>query len=345
MSSGPVTAVVIEGQRLRQGLPGPRRRHQPDRGGCPAPSAATSAATGAPRCSRTSCTAPTRTSRASARSPSGSPSSDPPERRTPRVDERRHAPRIVTPVHFRHTMRDTRPMLSGARDGRDTIRAMTTWPALGRDLAIDLGTANTLIHVRGRGSCSRSLGRRGRGRHRPARRRRRRAKEMLGRAPGTIRAVRPAARRRRLRRRRDRAHAAVVHRPGAPVASRPPADGALRPERGHRRRAPRPRGRRDRCGARRVYMVEEPMAAAIGAGLPVHETPRAWSSTSAAARPTSRSSASPGIVTSTSLRTAGDEIDEALISHVKASTPSCSASAAPRTSRWRSARSSRSARS
>ena len=35
--------------------------------------------------------------------------------------------------------------------GRDTIPAMSTWPPLGRDLAVDLGTANTLIHVRGRG--------------------------------------------------------------------------------------------------------------------------------------------------------------------------------------------------
>ena len=42
-------------------------------------------------------------------------------------------------------------MHSGGDDRRDTIRAMTTWPALGRNLAIDLGTANTLIHVRGRG--------------------------------------------------------------------------------------------------------------------------------------------------------------------------------------------------
>ena len=53
--------------------------------------------------------------------------------------------------HTRHTMRDTRPMASGGARRHDTIRAMTSWPALGRDLAIDLGTANTLIHVRGRG--------------------------------------------------------------------------------------------------------------------------------------------------------------------------------------------------
>ena len=42
-------------------------------------------------------------------------------------------------------------MASGGAGRHDTIRAMTSWPALGRDLAIDLGTANTLIHVRGRG--------------------------------------------------------------------------------------------------------------------------------------------------------------------------------------------------
>src|SRR3954466_10581690 len=63
---------------------------------------------------------------------------------------------------------------------------------LGRDLAIDLGTANTLIHVRGRGVVVEEpsvvaveVG--------PARRVApgTRAKEMRGRAPGTIRAVRP----------------------------------------------------------------------------------------------------------------------------------------------------------
>ncbi|HET7799628.1 MAG TPA: rod shape-determining protein, partial [Humibacillus xanthopallidus] len=69
---------------------------------------------------------------------------------------------------------------------------MTTWPALGRDLAIDLGTANTLIHVRGRGVVLEEPSvvavEVGSGRLVAAGTR---AKEMLGRAPGTIRAVRP----------------------------------------------------------------------------------------------------------------------------------------------------------
>ncbi len=52
-----------------------------------------------------------------------------------------------------------------------------------------------------------------------------------------------------------------------------------------------------------------------------------------------------GIVTSTSLRTAGDEIDEALISHVKAEYYLLLGEPAPRTSRWPSGRSSHFARS
>jgi rod shape-determining protein MreB len=39
------------------------------------------------------------------------------------------------------------------------------------------------------------------------------------------------------------------------------------------------------AGGRRVYIIEEPMAAAIGAGLPVHEATATWSSTSAVAPP------------------------------------------------------------
>ena len=60
--SGPVAAVVIEGERCIEGfraLAGATDPTEP----CPAPSVATSAATGAPRSSRTSCTGPTRRSR------------------------------------------------------------------------------------------------------------------------------------------------------------------------------------------------------------------------------------------------------------------------------------------
>src|SRR4051795_4837473 len=72
---------------------------------------------------------------------------------------------------------------------------MTSGPwlrPLGRDLAIDLGTANTLIHVRGRGVVIEEPSvvavEVGTARLVAAGTR---AKEMLGRAPGTIRAVRP----------------------------------------------------------------------------------------------------------------------------------------------------------
>ena len=62
--------------------------------------------------------------------------------------------------------------------------------------------------------------------------------------------------------------------------------------RDHRRRAARGQGRGLCAGARKVYIIEEPMAAAIGAGLPVTSRPATWSSTSAAAPPRWRSSRS-----------------------------------------------------
>jgi rod shape-determining protein MreB len=72
-----------------------------------------------------------------------------------------------------------------------------------------------------------------------------------------------------------------------------------------------------RCGARKVYMIEEPMAAAIGAGLPVHETAASMVVDIGGGTTDVAVISLGGIVTSSSLRTAGDEIDEALISHVK----------------------------
>ena len=77
MSSGPVVAAVVEGERVVEGwraLMGKTDPTRPSR----ARSAATSAATGAVPSRRTSCTAPTRPSRPRARSGSGSPGSDPP---------------------------------------------------------------------------------------------------------------------------------------------------------------------------------------------------------------------------------------------------------------------------
>ncbi|HWU20790.1 MAG TPA: rod shape-determining protein, partial [Nocardioides sp.] len=71
------------------------------------------------------------------------------------------------------------------------------------------------------------------------------------------------------------------------------------------------------AGARRVYVVEEPMAAAIGAGLPVHE-PTGNMIVDVGGGTTEIAVISlGGIVTSLSIRTAGDDLDAAIISWMK----------------------------
>ena len=147
------------------------------------------------------------------------------------------------------------------------------------DLAIDLGTANTLIYVKGKGivSCEPSVV----AVQRDARGGKkvlavgREAKEMLGRTPGNIQAVRPL-------------------RDGV-IADFEITEAMLRYfiARAHNRRTlvkPRiiicvPFGitevekravkeSAESAGAREVYLIEEPMAAAIGAGLPITEPSR-----------------------------------------------------------------------
>jgi len=188
-----------------------------------------------------------------------------------------------------------------------------------RDLAVDLGTANTKVYVRGRGIVLReptviAMQRESRAVLAVGEE----AKQMIGRTPGNIVAVRPmkdgviadfdvtqvmlrffmtkAQRRRPLIRPR-----VIVCVPSGvtEVEKRAVIDATLQ------------------AGAREAYLIEEPMAAAIGAGLPVHE-PTGNMVVDIGGGTTEVAIISlGGIVTSRSIRVGGDEMDEAVISHIK----------------------------
>lgn len=190
------------------------------------------------------------------------------------------------------------------------------------DLAIDLGTANTLVYVRGQGIVASepsvvaickvpngpdrvlAVGKA--------------AKEMLGRTPGHVTAIRPIA---------DgvisdfdvteamlRYFIAIAHdrkrllRPRIAIAV---PSGITQVE----KRAVRESAML--AGAREVYLIEEPMAAAIGAGLPVTEpcgnliVDIGGGTTEVAVISLA------GIVYSRSLRVGGDQMDRAIINYVK----------------------------
>jgi rod shape-determining protein MreB len=191
-----------------------------------------------------------------------------------------------------------------------------------KDLAIDLGTANTLIYVKGEGIvCNepsvvavREDARAGRrilaiGAE---------AKKMLGRTPGSIVTIRPLK--------------------DGVIADFEIAESMLRHfiQKTHKRRylvRPRivicaPSGisgvekralreAAEAAGAREVYLIEEPMAAAIGAGLPITE-PSGNMIVDIGGGTTEVAVISlAGVVFSRSVRVAGDRMDEAIIQHIK----------------------------
>ncbi|MBM7623095.1 rod shape-determining protein [Sporohalobacter salinus] len=188
-----------------------------------------------------------------------------------------------------------------------------------RDMGIDLGTANTLVYVKGKGVLitepsvvairqdSDEVLKVGND-----------AKQMIGRTPGNIIAIRPmkdgvianfeitekmlrhfitkAHKRRRLVRPRI-----IVCVPSGvtEVEKRAVIDAALQ------------------AGAREAYLIEEPMAAAIGAGLPVDE-PTGNMVVDIGGGTTEVAVISlGGIVTKQSIRVGGDEMDEAIVNHIK----------------------------
>ncbi|MFA5786670.1 MAG: rod shape-determining protein [Actinomycetota bacterium] len=190
---------------------------------------------------------------------------------------------------------------------------------LGRDMAVDLGTANTLVYVRGRGivldepsvvaintknGAILAVGSE--------------AKRMIGRTPGHIVAIRPLK--------------------DGVIADFDVTEKMLRYfiQKVHRRRfLAKPRvvvcvpsgitGVEQRAveeatiqaGARRAFIIEEPMAAAIGAGLPIHE-PTGNLVVDIGGGTTEVAVISlGGIVTSQSIRVAGDELDESIVNYIK----------------------------
>lgn len=188
----------------------------------------------------------------------------------------------------------------------------------GQDMAIDLGTANTLVYVRGGGivlnepsvvainsknNRALAVGME--------------AKRMIGRTPSHIRAIRPL-------------------RDGV-IADFEITEMMLRYfiQKVHHRKWARPRivvcvpsgitpvERRAveeaayQAGARRAYTIEEPMAAAIGSGLPIHEPSGSMVVDIGGGTTEVAVISLGGIVVSRSIRVGGDELDEAIIEWVK----------------------------
>jgi rod shape-determining protein MreB len=187
------------------------------------------------------------------------------------------------------------------------------------DLAIDLGTANTVIYVKGKGivlsepsvvavkkgtNMVLQVGRD--------------AKEMLGRTPGSIVAIRPL---------KDGVIAdfditesmikhfiVKIHNRKTLVRPRiviGVPSGITQVE----RRAIRDAA--EQAGAREVYLMEEPMAAAIGAGLPIQDPVGSMIIDIGGGTTEVAVISLAGIVYAQSVRVAGDEMDEAIVQYLK----------------------------
>jgi rod shape-determining protein MreB and related proteins len=192
---------------------------------------------------------------------------------------------------------------------------------LSADMAIDLGTANTLVYVKGRGIVLNepsvvaiadvkgkkqvlAVGEE--------------AKQMLGRTPGNISAIRPLRDGviadfevaeemikyfiRKVHNRRSFASPLVI-------VCVPSGSTAVE------RRAIQESA--ESAGARRVFLIEEPMAAAIGAGLPVTEPTGSMVVDIGGGTTEVAVLSLGGIVYSKSVRVGGDKMDEAIIAYIR----------------------------
>ncbi len=188
----------------------------------------------------------------------------------------------------------------------------------GRDMAVDLGTANTRVYVRGRGIVlsepsvvaidSRTGEVHAVGIE---------AKRMLGRTPGTISAIRPLkdgviadfdVTEEMLRHFIQKVHQNRWAHPRVVVCVPSGVTGVEK------------RAVEEAClsaGARQAYLIEEPMAAAIGAGLPVTEPTGSMVVDIGGGTTEVAILSLGGIVYPRSVRVGGDKMDEAIISYIR----------------------------
>ncbi len=191
------------------------------------------------------------------------------------------------------------------------------------DLSIDLGTANTLIYVSGKGMvlnepsvvAIKDEGRSGKSVLAVGTE----ARNMLGRTPAGVTAIRPlkdgviadfSVCEKMLQHFIKKAHGSRYFRPSSRVLICVPY-GATQVERRAIRESV------EGAGARKVYLIDEPMAAAIGAGIPVHEARGSMVLDIGGGTSEVAVMSLSGIVYAHSARVGGDKFDEAIMSYVK----------------------------
>ena len=191
-----------------------------------------------------------------------------------------------------------------------------------KDMAIDLGTANTLVYVKGEGvvlnepSVVAKIEENGNTKVLAVGNE---AKQMLGRTPGKIEAIRPMkdgviadfeVAEQMIKHFIQKAHRGrrTISNPQIVICV---PSGATNVE----RRAIRESA--DAAGARKVFLVEEPVAAAIGAGLPVGEPTGSMIVDIGGGTTEVAVLSLGGVVLSTSIRSAGDKFDEAITEYMR----------------------------
>lgn len=194
--------------------------------------------------------------------------------------------------------------------------------AFSSDLSIDLGTANTLIYVRDKGIVLNEpsvVALRQEGGQKRVAAVGIEAKRMLGRTPGNIEAIRPLkdgviadfyVTEKMLQHFIHKVHEATLFRPSPRVLVCVPC-GSTQVE----RRAIKESAMG--AGARDVYLIEEPMAAALGSGMPVDEASGSMVVDIGGGTTEVAIISLSGIVYNQSVRIGGDRFDEAIVSFVR----------------------------